>query len=216
LHLGFAFEPPVVRFVDRGSSGTLPAYTAETSSCGERKGKLTMKRQLILLIVALIPPGYAYAGEVVVQMHAIDRQGVGKQIGTVTAADSAHGLILSPQLHGLAPGLHGFHVHENPNCDPDKKNGKSVAGLAAGGHYDPAKTGRHSGPYDGQGHLGDLPVLPVAQDGRATLPLLAPRLKADDLKGHALVIHAGGDNYSDQPEKLGGGGARVACGIVAP
>ena len=27
------------------------------------------------------------------------------------------------------------------------------------------------------------------------------------------MIHAGGDNYSDHPEALGGGGARVACGV---
>jgi Cu-Zn family superoxide dismutase len=28
------------------------------------------------------------------------------------------------------------------------------------------------------------------------------------------MIHAGGDNYSDEPAPLGGGGARVACGVV--
>jgi len=28
------------------------------------------------------------------------------------------------------------------------------------------------------------------------------------------MIHAGGDNYSDHPEKLGSGGARIACGLV--
>jgi Cu-Zn family superoxide dismutase len=27
-------------------------------------------------------------------------------------------------------------------------------------------------------------------------------------------IHAGGDNYSDQPKPLGGGGARIACGTL--
>ena len=27
------------------------------------------------------------------------------------------------------------------------------------------------------------------------------------------MIHSGGDNYSDEP-KLGGGGARVACGVI--
>jgi len=48
----------------------------------------------------------------------------------------------------------------------------------------------------------------------ATLPVLASHLKAKDLKGRALMIHAGGDNYSDQPQPLGGGGARIACGVV--
>jgi superoxide dismutase, Cu-Zn family len=28
------------------------------------------------------------------------------------------------------------------------------------------------------------------------------------------MIHAGGDNYADAPKPLGGGGARVACGVV--
>jgi len=28
------------------------------------------------------------------------------------------------------------------------------------------------------------------------------------------MVHVGGDNHSDHPEKLGGGGARMACGVV--
>jgi Cu-Zn family superoxide dismutase len=104
-------------------------------------------------------------------------------------------------------------VHENPSCAPGKKDGKMVAGLEAGGHWDPDKTGKHEGPY-GHGHRGDLPVLEVGENGVATKVLVAPRLKVGDLKGHSLVIHAGGDNYSDQPQPLGGGGARIACGVV--
>jgi len=93
------------------------------------------------------------------------------------------------------------------------KDNKPIAGMAAGGHYDPAGTAKHEGPY-GQGHLGDLPALYVGTDGNATLPVLAPRLKMTDLKGRALMIHAGGDNYSDVPAPLGGGGARMACGVI--
>jgi Cu-Zn family superoxide dismutase len=87
------------------------------------------------------------------------------------------------------------------------------AGLAAGGHYDPASTGKHEGPY-ASGHLGDLPALFVGADGKAATPVLAPRVKVSEIKRHSVMIHAGGDNYSDQPEKLGGGGARIACGVV--
>jgi Cu-Zn family superoxide dismutase len=44
---------------------------------------------------------------------------------------------------------------------------------------------------------------------------VAPRIKdVSALKGRALMIHAGGDNYSDAPAPLGGGGARLACGVV--
>lgn len=28
------------------------------------------------------------------------------------------------------------------------------------------------------------------------------------------MIHAGGDNHSDHPLPLGGGGGRIVCGIV--
>lgn len=28
------------------------------------------------------------------------------------------------------------------------------------------------------------------------------------------MVHAGGDNHSDHPAALGGGGARVSCGII--
>jgi Cu-Zn family superoxide dismutase len=28
------------------------------------------------------------------------------------------------------------------------------------------------------------------------------------------MIHAGGDNYSDTPKPLGGGGDRLVCGVV--
>jgi Cu-Zn family superoxide dismutase len=41
--------------------------------------------------------------------------------------------------------------------------------------------------------------------------VVAPHLKVDDLQGHSIMIHMGGDNYSDQPAPLGGGGARIAC-----
>ncbi len=85
--------------------------------------------------------------------------------------------------------------------------------MAAGGHLDPQHTGKHSGPYTDQGDLGDLPALTVGDDSNAVLPVLAPRLKVADLKGRSLMVHAGGDNYSDSPP-MGGGGARIACGII--
>lgn len=154
------------------------------------------------------------AEDLVVQMNLITEQGQGKSIGTVAISEDPNGgLVFTPQLTGLAPGVHGFHVHQNPDCAAGVKDGKQVAGLAAGGHYDPAGTGKHEGPH-GQGHLGDLPALTVKADGKATTAVIAPRLKMTDVKGRTLMVHAGGDNYSDQPAALGGSGARVACGVI--
>lgn len=149
-----------------------------------------------------------------VTLHRISPEGVGDAIGEVELADSDHGLLLTPSLEGLEPGVYGFHVHQNPSCEPaENAEGNVVAGLAAGGHYDPGESGEHAGPYGG-GHLGDLPALGVNAEGRARVPLLAPRLSVEDLAGRSLMLHAGGDNYSDEPAPLGGGGARMACGVV--
>lgn len=170
--------------------------------------------KLAMMVLGLFLVGLpAQAEELVIRMNRIDSTGIGESIGTITVSSSPYGTVFTPDLMGLPPGLHGFHVHQNPNCGPAEQEGKEVPGLAAGGHYDPAGTGKHLGPYE-NGHLGDLPALYVDAEGKATLPVLAPRIKISDLKGHAFIIHAGGDNYSDYPHALGGGGARVACGVV--
>ncbi|MFC3285814.1 superoxide dismutase [Cu-Zn] SodC [Litchfieldella rifensis] len=150
-----------------------------------------------------------------VEIHKVSADGVEEQIGSVTLEDSEYGLLLTPELSDLPLGPHGFHVHENPSCEPaEDDSGEMTAAKAAGGHFDPDETGSHAGPY-GDGHLGDLPLLVVNEDGEATTPVLAPRLSVDDLDGRSLMIHEGGDNYADDPEPLGGGGSRVACGVVS-
>ncbi len=149
-----------------------------------------------------------------IPMHEISSKGVAAAVGNITATENQYGVLFTPHLSGLKAGVHGFHVHEKPSCDSAEKEGKAVAGLAAGGHYDPAATGKHEGPYSMTGHLGDLPALFVTADGKSDTPVLAPRLKLSDLKGRSLMVHAGGDNHSDHPAPLGGGGARVACGII--
>ncbi|PWV64496.1 superoxide dismutase family protein [Plasticicumulans acidivorans] len=173
-----------------------------------------MKHRLALLLALCTGSFAAHAEEALkIPMNALDASGASAPIGSISASSSPYGVIFTPELSGLAPGIHGFHVHEKPDCGPSEKDGKTVPGGAAGGHYDPEKTGKHEGPY-GAGHLGDLPALYVGADGKATQPVLAPRLKLADLKGRSLMIHAGGDNHSDHPAPLGGGGARVACGVV--
>ena len=148
-----------------------------------------------------------------VQISIVDVKGVTSSIGQVSITESKYGLVFSPSLKGLPPGLHGFHLHQNPSCDPKEKDGKMVPALAAGGHYDPNETKRHDTPW-GEGHLGDLPALFVDAEGNANQPVLAPRLKAADLEGRSLMVHVGGDNHSDHPVTLGGGGARMACGVI--
>lgn len=166
----------------------------------------------ILFLASTLAAGAAMA-QTTVPMHEVDAKGVGAEVGSVSISETRHGVVFAPQLKGLPPGIHGFHVHENPSCEAGEKDGKPVAALAAGGHFDPEGSGKHGEPW-GDGHLGDLPALYVDADGAATQPVLAPRLKLADLSGRSLMIHAGGDNHSDHPAALGGGGGRIVCGVI--
>lgn len=186
-----------------------------------RRYKSTRNLLSLIMAIALFSTGVAQAAlgdhieekttklksfeSVSLPMYLTAESGKGKFIGTVNFKDTEYGMLITPHLKNLSPGIHGFHIHQNPDC--------SKHGLAAGGHYDPGHTGKHLGPYR-RGHLGDLPALYVDKEGRARLPILAPRLKVSDTYGHSLMIHVGGDNYSDYPRKLGGGGARLACGVI--
>jgi Cu-Zn family superoxide dismutase len=174
---------------------------------------MKLSRIAVVVVVGLLAAFPVFAADAVVTMNLVSEQGVGKSIGTITISEGPTGLVFTPKLTDLAPGVHGFHVHQNADCAAGMKEGKTVPGLAAGGHYDPANAGKHEGPQ-GKGHLGDLPALTVGADGKAVTAVSAPRLKMADLKGRSLMIHAGGDNYADQPAPLGGGGARVACGAI--
>lgn len=176
--------------------------------------KMKMKWKVSLAVVLVSAAVSAAASEgAKMKLNMVDEKGVGVEIGSISAADSKFGLVLTPALSGLPPGLHGFHVHQNPSCDAKEKDGKIVPALAAGGHLDPAATNKHGEPW-GDGHIGDLPPLYVDSAGNASQPVLAPRLKVADLAGRSIMVHAGGDNHSDHPALLGGGGARVACGVV--
>jgi len=172
-----------------------------------------MKRYLWLGLLSTLSFG-AHAASVEVPINLVSADGAPKAIGEVTVSETAYGLLFTPNLKSLPAGIHGFHVHEKGSCDAGTKDGVKVAALAAGGHFDPAKTGKHLGPY-ADGHLGDLPAVYVTADGMATYPVLAPRLKTlAEIKGHALMVHVGGDNHSDMPKPLGGGGDRMACGVI--
>jgi Cu-Zn family superoxide dismutase len=147
-----------------------------------------------------------------VAIHHLNKNGVGEKIGSVVMSDSNNGLILAPNISGLPYGFHGFHIHEYPDLMPSMKDGKIVVGGKAGQHFDPYETDSHQGPY-GHGHLGDLPRLYVNEDGNAIEAVVAPRLKLKDVEGLALIIHSGGDNYTDDPPN-GGGASRIAGGII--
>ncbi len=131
--------------------------------------------------------------------------GEGEPLGTLTIANSEImvagrrevGLLIRPNLRGLAPGLYAFHVHENPACGPAIKDGHMVPGLAAGSRLWLSGAGPKSGTTFSS-HLGDLPDLEVDADGVARKEIVAARLTLADVLNRALVIHASQDDNSSR------------------
>ena len=161
-----------------------------------------MNKYVVALLFGFAVTLVSQASSIATTLYTTD--GSHKSLGRVEFRDTPFGLLIIPDLIAVPIGLHGFHLHKNADC--------SDKGMAAGGHFDPKNLNTHQGPY-GNGHLGDLPVLYVDTNGHAHTPTLAPRLKTANLKGLTLMVHSGGDNYTDMPP-LGGGGARWACGVI--
>jgi Cu-Zn family superoxide dismutase len=170
-----------------------------------------VSKVIIGTLVLVLSATMAMAAGTKVDINAINAEGTGKAIGSATLSDSDEGLVINVNLSGMPDGEHGFHVHEKGDCSPGTKDGKMAAGLAAGPHYDPKGTKTHKGP-DAGGHEGDLSKL-TASGGKVDQTVTVKALKMADVAGRSLMIHEGGDNYSDHPEN-GGGKGRIACGVI--
>lgn len=165
-----------------------------------------------LCLAIISAAGICFAESLQVPVNRVNPDGAGEGIGTVTFVDTPDGMDILVDILGLAEGEHGMHIHENPSCAPAVRDGGNVPALAAGGHWDPDGASSHKGPMNG-GHKGDLPFITADASGMAKETLSIKGLFTKDIHGRSLMIHAGGDNYSDNPP-LGGGGARAACGVI--
>jgi Cu-Zn family superoxide dismutase len=141
------------------------------------------------------------------------RNAQGADIGRVTVLERNDLIVIHIRATGLVPGSHGTHLHAGARCDgPDFQS--------AGSHLNPAN--KQHGILNPEGHhLGDLPNLIVAPDGRAEAidEVLGAEAKAG-LKafigtgGMSLVIHAEPDDQRTDP--TGNSGARIACAAITP
>lgn len=142
----------------------------------------------------------------------------GSAQGTVRFDETDSGLRVHVSLRDLAPGNHGFHIHQNADCsDADTDgDGQLEPAAASGGHWDPHNTNDHSAPTDAitDKHLGDLGNLFVASDGtvETTIMIDTYRPSEHDLDGHAVVVHSGRDDLATDP--AGGAGTPVGCGVI--
>jgi Cu-Zn family superoxide dismutase len=137
----------------------------------------------------------------------------GRNVGTVQLAErSGGGVALTGTLHDLPPGSHGIHFHAVGQCDG------AAAFASAGAHFNPGARKHGLDSPDGP-HAGDLPMVVVGADGRATLDMSTDRVTLGegltslfDADGSALVLHAAPDDQRTDPS--GNSGARIACGVV--
>jgi Cu-Zn family superoxide dismutase len=91
-------------------------------------------------------------------------------------------------VKGLAPGLHGVHIHAVGSCSPTF--------AAAGGHYNPLAH-EHGLENPAGPHAGDLPNLVVNGAGVGYLDATTDRVTLSpgtatlfDATGSAFIIHA--------------------------
>ncbi len=147
-------------------------------------------------------------GEYVSELYHLTDGGksVGALAGSVTIMPAlTGGTSFHVEVSGVTPGEHGFHIHEFPYLTMPE----------SGNHWDPDNTGSHKGPYATNGHRGDLPFLTANSSGVINETVIAPNVEYNDLMNHSLMIHEGGDNYTDSPPN-GGGGGRMIAGVIKP
>lgn len=127
--------------------------------------------------------------------------------GTVTFTSLNGTVRVEADIEHLAPGQHGFHIHENGDCSASDAS-------SAGGHFNP--TGApHGAPTDAERHAGDLGNIEAGSDSTASHSAVDSVITlsgVNSIVGKAVVIHAGEDDLSSQPS--GDAGDRLACGVI--
>jgi Cu-Zn family superoxide dismutase len=132
--------------------------------------------------------------------------GGSKVEGKVVFTKVADGVQIEAELSGLAPGEHGFHVHEFGDCS-------MADGVCAGGHFNPEGK-PHGRPDAAQRHVGDFGNVTAGADGKATYKRVDKMITFSgphSIIGRAIIVHANPDDFS-QP--VGNAGARVGCGVI--
>jgi Cu-Zn family superoxide dismutase len=127
--------------------------------------------------------------------------------GTITFAPGPDGVRVTAHIEGLAPGEHGFHLHQNGDCS-------AADGSSAGDHWNPTQQ-PHGAPDAPAHHAGDLGNVTADAKGNAHMERVVSGLRlsgAQSVIGRAVIVHGNADDLSTQPS--GNAGPRVACGVV--
>ena len=139
--------------------------------------------------------------------------------GKILFSEAGAAVRLTGTISGLAPGQHGFHIHQFG----DTTNGC----LSTGPHFNPAGKS-HGAPTDSERHAGDLGNITAGADGKANVDITDNQIALEgplNIIGRAIVCHELPDDLGkgdhSQPgtqgktsKTTGNAGARLACGVI--
>ena len=145
-----------------------------------------------------------------VAVAAVQPLGASTARGIVRFTQLEHGVEVYADIKGLAPGSHGFHIHEYGDCS-------AVDGSSAGGHFNPEGK-PHGGPDSAEAHAGDYGNLDADASGHAVLKVVSHRITLgpgpSGVLGRSVIVHAKADDLTSQP--AGNSGPRIGCGVITP
>ena len=154
------------------------------------------------------PAGTPKSGPVA--LAAVQPLGASTVKGIVRFTQLEHGVEIDADLAGLAPGSHGFHIHEYGDCS-------AADGSSAGGHFNPEGK-PHGGPDSAEAHAGDYGNLEADASGHAVLKVVSHRITLEPgpngVLGRSVIVHAKADDLTSQP--AGNSGPRIGCGVITP
>jgi Cu-Zn family superoxide dismutase len=165
-------------------------------------------------------------------VSAVLRNELGAAVATVVFTPTRGGTVVAVAARSTA-GIHGFHVHANDNaangagCIADPAQPANTWFVSADGHYNPVAGATHGN------HAGDMPPLFVGANGSASSSFVTDRFTTADVRGRAVILHAGNDNLGNVPvgpavtqytpnapdattltANTGNAGNRIACGVI--
>ncbi len=146
------------------------------------------------------------------QMKHVDmKDAKGNVVGMLMISPAkGGGVSIDVDVKGLPAGEHAIHFHAVPKCE--------APFTSAGGHFNPANK-KHGTQNPGGAHAGDMGNVTVAANGiaRTTITNKSVTMGAEPNSmyangGTALIIHAGADDMTTDPD--GNAGARIVCGAI--